>query len=204
MSPSTVIVDYGMGNLRSVQKAFEICGEKARVSPSPRDLEKARRIILPGVGAFGEAMRRLKKLGLDRLIKKKINAGTPYLGICLGLQMLFESSEETPDQEGLGVFPGAVQRFRVKLKVPHIGWNEVETDPACPLFKGLGEKPYFYFVHSYFALPKERRYTAGATRYPKPFASAIWKDNVYATQFHPEKSQKNGLRVIQNFLDATA
>lgn len=200
----TVIVDYGMGNLRSVQKAFEACGEKALVSSKPSDVRKAERLVLPGVGAFGQAMRRLRQLKLDGPIRDKVRSGAPYLGICLGLQVLFDSSEESVSQKGLGIFPGRVRRFKGKMKVPHIGWNEVETKPKCPLFKGAGRKPYYYFVHSYYAEPKDRSIASGKTDYPKPFCSSVWKGKVFATQFHPEKSQREGLRIIKNFLAVPA
>lgn len=207
MKPSTVIVDYGMGNLRSVQKAFEACGEKARVSSDPAVVRRAGRIVLPGVGAFGQAMRRLRRLKLDGALREKIQSGTPYLGICLGLQILFESSEENPSQKGLGIFPGRVRRFTAAkrgakggLKIPHMGWNEVASRPKCPLFKGAGRHPHYYFVHSYYAEPRDKSLVAGVTNYPKPFCSVLRKDKVFATQFHPEKSQRAGLRVIKNFL----
>jgi glutamine amidotransferase len=195
-----VIVDYGMGNLRSVQKAFEKSGAHAKVSSDPRVLAKAGKIVLPGVGAFTHAMRELKKRGLVAPLRKKILSGTPYLGLCLGLQLLFEKSEEGARVAGLGVIPGRVKKFRTALKVPHMGWNTVRTKKGCPLFKGTGKEDHFYFVHSYYGVPDDKSWVAGTTGYGKNFCSAVWKGNVFATQFHPEKSQAAGLRLIKNFV----
>lgn len=200
MSHGIVIVDYGMGNLRSVQKAFEKNGARAVVSSNPRDLERAAKVVLPGVGAFTHAMRELKKRRLVAPLRKKILSGTPYLGLCLGLQLLFDKSEEGARVAGLGVIPGRVKKFRTGLKVPHMGWNTVNTRKGCPLFKGKGKDDYFYFVHSYFGAPEDKSWIAGTTRYGKDFCSAVWKGNVFATQFHPEKSQTAGLRLIKNFI----
>ncbi len=196
-----VIVDYGMGNLRSVQKAFEICGAKAKVSSDRLEIARADKIVLPGVGAFGEAMRELKKRGLVPVLKSKIIAGTPYLGLCLGLQLLFDRSEEghTP---GLGIIAGQVRRFKGAYKIPHMGWNTIRSKTrTCAILKGLKKGEYFYFVHSYFAEPKDKSWVAATTTYGgKAFCSAIAKDHIFATQFHPEKSQTSGLKVIRNFI----
>ena len=189
-----------MGNLRSVQKAFEKCGARAVVSSRPRDIERAGKIVLPGVGAFTHAMRELKKLKLVGPLRKKILSGTPYLGLCLGLQLLFEKSEEGARVAGLGIIPGRVKKFRTNLKVPHMGWNTVSTRKGCPLFKGKGKDDHFYFVHSYFGAPEDKSWIAGTTEYGRKFCSAVWKGNVFATQFHPEKSQAAGLRLIKNFI----
>lgn len=196
-----VLVDYGMGNLRSVQKAFEVCGAKVKISSSASDIANASKIVLPGVGAFGEAMRELKKRGLVAVLKKKIEQGTPYLGLCLGLQLLFEKSDEgrTP---GFGVIKGSVKRFKGNYKIPHMGWNNLKLGRSSgAILKSAKEKDYFYFVHSYFAEPKDKSVIAATTSYGgKEFCSAIAKGNLFATQFHPEKSQAAGLKIIKNFI----
>ena len=195
-----VIVDYGMGNLRSVEKAFEAAGERPSVSGDPRVLEKASKIVLPGVGAFRQAMHELKSRKLIDPIKEKISAGTPYLGLCLGLQLLFSESEEGRRVKGLGIIEGPVKRFSHKLKVPHMGWNTLKAQKKnCPLFQGVSKDAYFYFVHSYYGVPDDRSWTLASTDYGVKFCSAVWKGQVYATQFHPEKSQTQGLRMISNF-----
>ncbi len=202
MKPVIAIVDYGMGNLRSVQKAFEAAGARPKVTSLVRDIEKADKIVLPGVGAFTQAMRELRRLKLVEPIREKIEAGTPYLGLCLGLQLLFSRSEEGSRVAGFGVIPGPVKRFRTKLKVPHMGWNTLEVKKSgCPLLKGVRADDHFYFVHSYFGVPDDRSWALTVTPYGGKFLSAVWKDNVYATQFHPEKSQDAGLRIIKNFVD---
>ena len=200
MSDKVVIVDYGMGNLRSVEKAFEKAGARVVVSSKPSEVRNADKIVLPGVGAFSQAMKELRKRKLDGIIREKIEAGTPYLGLCLGLQLLFGSSEEG-SEKGLGVLPGAVRKFRGTMKVPHMGWNSLKfTGKKCPLFKGIRAKDYFYFVHSFYAAPKLKSDIAATTSYGPSFCSAVWRDNVYATQFHPEKSQSIGQRIIRNFV----
>jgi len=194
------LIDYGMGNLRSVEKAFEECGASPKITASPSDIERADKIVLPGVGAFGQAMRELKKRKLTGPLKEKILSGTPYLGLCLGLQLLFSKSEEA-DEKGLGILAGTVKRFRGGLKVPHMGWNTLSIKKKdSPLLKGVRPQDHFYFVHSYYAVPEEKGITASTTRYGSEFCSSIWKDNIFATQFHPEKSQANGLRLIENFI----
>ncbi len=203
MKPKIVIVDYGMGNLRSVQKAFEVCGARPKITSSVREVEEAERIVLPGVGAFTHAMTELRKLKLVDPLREKIAAGTPYLGLCLGLQLLFSRSEEGSRVTGLNVIAGPVKRFSVKtgLKVPHMGWNTVALKKIdCPLFKGAEAADHYYFVHSYYGVPEDRSWTAAVTRYGADFCSAVWKGNVFATQFHPEKSQSAGLRLIRNFI----
>lgn len=196
------IIDYGMGNLRSVQKALESLGAKAMVTAKPDDIEKAEKVILPGVGAFPDAMNELKKRRLTAPIQDAIGSGKPYLGICLGLQLLFEKSEEGKGASGLGVFKGDVPRFRVKkLKVPHMGWNRVEIKKrGCPLFRKVPDKSFFYFVHSYYARPDDKGIIAAASDYGSEFAAMVWDDNVFAVQFHPEKSQAAGLRFLANFI----
>ncbi len=195
-----VVVDYGMGNLHSVQKAFEARGVRPTVTADRDEIEKADKIVLPGVGAFSQAMRELKAKKLLGPLKAKISSGAPYLGLCLGLQILFERSEEG-DEKGLGLLPGRVKRFRGSLKVPHMGWNTLSVKKkSCPLVKGVSAGDHFYFVHSYYASPAEKSDVLATTDYGKEFCSAVWRGNIFATQFHPEKSQAAGLAVIGNFL----
>jgi glutamine amidotransferase len=198
-----VVIDYGRGNLRSVVKALEAVGSKARVSSAPRDLESARGLILPGVGAFGDAMAALSRLKLVAPLKKAVAQGKPVLGICLGLQLFFDKSLEYGAHRGFGFFKGTVRKFTGKEKVPHMGWNQVWPDKGCPLFAGIRPGEDFYFVHSYRApASKSAAGVAATTEYGGgPFASAVWKDNLFATQFHPEKSQKAGLKIYKNFLE---
>ena len=196
------LVNYGMGNLRSVQKAFETCGNTATVTSSPADIEKADKIILPGVGAFAQAMHELKKMKLLGVLKNKIQSGTPYLGLCLGLQLLFSCSEEG-NVKGLDVLPGQVKRFSGKLKVPHMGWNTLSIRRKdCPLLRSVKASDYFYFVHSFYAVPEEKNAVLSTTDYGVEFCSSIWRNNIFATQFHPEKSQGAGLRIVENFCRA--
>ncbi len=198
------LIDYGMGNLRSVQKAFEVCGAAPKVTSKSADIERADKIILPGVGAFGQAMHELKKRKLLGVLKDKVRSGTPYLGLCLGLQLLFSSSEEGA-VKGLGILPGKVKRFSAgklgPLKVPHMGWNTILVKKqGCPLLEGAKASDYFYFVHSFYAVPENKQAVLSTTRYGLEFCSSIWQDNIFATQFHPEKSQTAGLRIIENFV----
>ncbi len=199
---SIVLIDYGMGNLRSVQKAFEKEGARPKVTSRAKDLERAEKIILPGVGAFTHAMKELKKNKLIAPLKEKIKSGTPYLGLCLGLQLLFSESEEGDRVKGLDIIPGCVKRFRVRMKIPHMGWNTLRVKKqGCPILKNLSEKDYFYFVHSYYGMPEDSSWILAETDYGKRFCSAVWKNNIFATQFHPEKSQSSGLRIIKNFIE---
>ena len=200
------IVDYGMGNLRSVAKGFERIGAKTRVTQKAQEIDSAEKLVLPGVGAFEDAVRNLESLRLTESILKFIDGGRPFLGICLGLQLLFAESEEGGLHKGFGVFPGRVIRFPDNsLKIPHIGWNRVkqthcpEGKRGCPLLEGITDGSYFYFVHSYYADPADQTVVAAKTEYGIPFTSMIWKENMYATQFHPEKSQTLGLKVLENF-----
>lgn len=199
---STVIVDYGMANLRSVQKAFEQVGHHATISGDPKHLATAARVVLPGVGAFRDAIARLRETGLDDAVRRHIDAGRPFLGICLGMQMLFARSHEDGVHTGLNVFQGDVVKFAAApgLKVPHMGWNTLAlTVPDAPLFRGLPADPAVYFVHSYYTVPTASGIVAATADYPAPFCSVVWKDNVHATQFHPEKSQRVGVQMLRNF-----
>jgi len=197
------IVDYGMANLRSVQKAFEQVGHRAQIISTPEQIEKTDKIVLPGVGAFQDAVRWLREKNLDQPIVNHINRGRPFLGICLGFQMLFDVGYEDGEHKGLGVFRGACVRFDVdrtmNLKVPHMGWNQLQVKRPSPLMKDLLENSCVYFVHGYHVIPSDEGIIATTTDYGRPFVSSIWRDNVMATQFHPEKSQKVGLKMLENF-----
>ncbi|HVC98002.1 MAG TPA: imidazole glycerol phosphate synthase subunit HisH [Pirellulales bacterium] len=197
------IVDYGMGNLRSVQKGFERVGHTATISNDPTVIAKAGKVVLPGVGAFPDAIGELRRRELVKPILDAIDAGKPFLGICLGLQLLFEVGWEGGRHEGLGVLAGEVVRFDVPndYKVPHMGWNQVAIRKPAPLLAGLADGAHVYFVHSYYVVPADRSVIATETEYPDPFTSMIWRDNLYATQFHPEKSQADGLRILKNFAE---
>ena len=199
------IVDYQMGNLRSVQKAFERVGHEATITADPADLDRAEKIVLPGVGAFQDAIAELRRRELVEPILAAIDAGKPFLGICLGLQLMFDVSHEDGDHEGLGVIPGEVVRFSVPPdhKVPHMGWNQLEVSRRPPILDGIADGAHFYFVHSYYVVPSDASVVATTTSYPDPFCSSVWRDNLYATQFHPEKSQKDGLRILKNFAELT-
>ncbi|GBE01514.1 imidazole glycerol phosphate synthase subunit HisH 1 [bacterium BMS3Bbin06] len=196
------IVDYGMGNLRSVEKGFLKVGIETGVTSSKADIDNADAVVLPGVGAFRDCMNNLQRLDLAGAVLKGIEAGKPYLGICLGLQVLFKDSEEFGHSEGMGVFDGRVVRFTGNgLKIPHMGWNTVKLRRRPPLFDGIGDETYFYFVHSYYVVPDDEGIIAGSTEYGTEFTSMVWKDNIIATQFHPEKSQKTGLKILKGFGD---
>ncbi|QDU22277.1 imidazole glycerol phosphate synthase subunit HisH [Urbifossiella limnaea] len=202
MAADVVIVDYGMANLRSVQKAFERVGAAAEVTPDPDRVAAARKVVLPGVGAFRDAIARLRETGLAEVLSDHVRADRPFLGICLGYELLFSRSFEDGVFPGLDLFPGDVVRFpEVRgLKVPHMGWNTLRpTRPGCPLLAGLPADPAVYFVHSYYPVPADPTLTAAETDYPTPFASAVWRGNVFGTQFHPEKSQDVGLAMLRNF-----
>jgi glutamine amidotransferase len=193
------IIDYGMGNLRSVLKAFEAVGARARITNKIEDILKADKVVLPGVGAMGPAMQKLQELALTGPIRKVLQDGKPFLGICLGLQLLFERSSEGGFSEGLKVLKGPVERF-TDLKVPHMGWNQIKVQPAgIQMFKGLSSGENMYFCHSYFVKPQDVSMAAGITHYGVDFVSAVSKDNIWGVQFHPEKSQKCGLQILKNF-----
>ena len=199
------VIDYGMGNLRSVSKAVEHLGASVTVTSDPQAVAQAEKVILPGVGAFPAAMRELSARGLIDPVKTAITDGKPYLGICLGLQLLFEYGEEGSGANGLGVLKGRVKRFpdMPTLKIPHMGWNQVasrDSIASCPLLKGVAEGSFFYFVHSYYADPYDRAVVALESDYGMRFPAMIWRDRLFATQFHPEKSQTLGLRLLENFV----
>jgi glutamine amidotransferase len=198
------LLDYGSGNLRSVQKALLKVGADVQIITGPEGLKEARAAVLPGVGAFDDCITAMQKQELLDGVKRFIQSGRPFLGICVGYQALFECSEEFNScAAGLGLFRGKVVRFKDQpgLKVPQIGWNQIEiTQPKCPLFRGIADKSYVYFVHSFFPKPEDTSIAATRTTYGEPFASSIWKDNIFATQFHPEKSQTVGLKLLENFV----
>jgi imidazole glycerol-phosphate synthase subunit HisH len=197
------IIDYGMGNLRSVQKGFEKIGHQAIVTSDPAKVAAADKVVLPGVGAFEDAIAELRRLKLDRPVLDAIDSGKPFLGICLGLQLLFDVSYENGRHEGLGVLPGEVVRFDLPkgYTVPHMGWNQLAIRRPAPILSGIAEGTYVYFVHSYYVVPKDPQVIAVETDYGGAFCSMIWRDNVFATQFHPEKSQAEGLRILKNFAE---
>jgi imidazole glycerol-phosphate synthase subunit HisH len=195
------VIDYGMGNLRSVQKGLERVGYAAEVTRDTDRIEAAAGVVLPGVGAFGACMDNLRTYGLIDSVRRVIARGTPFLGICLGMQLLFDESEEFGPVPGLGIFPGRVVRFaeRPDLKVPHMGWNQIRKHQDAPHLQGIPDGAFVYFVHSYYVVPRDAALTATSTQYGEEFASAIARDNVFATQYHPEKSQAVGLRILENF-----
>ncbi|MCE5217366.1 imidazole glycerol phosphate synthase subunit HisH [bacterium] len=192
------LIDYGMGNLGSVSKALARVGCEARITDDPDVVVGADGVVLPGVGAFDDCITNLTDRGLAAAVKKAVAAGTPFLGICLGLQMLFDSSEEGK-LPGLGIIPGKVVRFTHDLKIPQIGWNQIDLKLPAPHLKDVPDKSWVYFVHSYYVVPEDPSIAATTTDYGYEFVSAIWKDNIFASQFHPEKSQAVGLKILSNF-----
>ncbi len=196
------VVDYGMGNLRSVSKAIEHVGADVKVTRNPQDLKDAKGIVLPGVGAFKDAVRNLKEFGLWEIIIREVEKGKPFLGICLGLQLLFEKSYEFGETEGFGFIEGEVVRFELpkEFKIPHMGWNQVYKKKESELLKNIKEGEFFYFVHSYYVKPKNKSVVLTETDYGIYFTSAVEKENIFATQFHPEKSQKAGQKLLKNFV----
>lgn len=202
------LLDYGAGNIRSVEKALLAAGADVHRTSTPSGMEGARGVVLPGVGAFDDCMNAMQRQALSDAVRAWIAEGRPFLGICVGYQALFERSEESNSCAlGLGVFQGPVVRFQSTaaephLKIPQIGWNQIELRrPDCPLFRGIPDRSYFYFVHSYYPRPVDENIVATWTDYGGRFASSAWRENVFATQFHPEKSQGNGLRLLRNFVD---
>jgi glutamine amidotransferase len=199
------LLDYGSGNLPSVHKALLKTGANVRIAKTPEEMRGASAVVLPGVGAFDDCINSLRKQELLEASRDFIKEGKPFLGICVGYQALFEKSEEFNScAAGLGVFKGSVVRFSAKngLKIPQIGWNQIDVVRRdCPLFKGIENGSYVYFVHSFFPKPEDKGIVATQTEYGETFASAIWRDNVFATQFHPEKSQKTGLLLLKNFVE---
>jgi len=194
------IIDYGMGNLRSAQKAFEFLGFEAEITDNKNTILAAEKIVLPGVGAFADAMKNLNSSGISAVIKKKVDDGTPFLGICLGMQLVFDISYEGGEFEGLGLINGEIKRFDIpsEFKVPHIGWNKLNTKDSI-LFSGIEGDIYTYFVHSYHAVTQKSDVIIATSNYGTEFTAAVNKDNIFATQFHPEKSGSKGLQMLQNF-----
>lgn len=195
------IVDYGMGNLRSVQKAFEKLGVAAEICDSAEKLAGAEKLVLPGVGAFRDAIRELQDKGMIDVLREHVDADRPFLGICLGLQMLFDRSYEDGTWDGLGFLAGEVQRFKEEegLKIPHMGWNQLALAKPCPLLRDIPDDAYFYFVHSYFVVPEDNSVIAARTEHGQTFVSMVNRGAMFATQFHPEKSQRVGLKLLENF-----
>ena len=196
------IVDYGMGNLRSVQKAIEAVGSSAEVTSDPDRVRRASKVVLPGVGAFADAMAELRRTGLGEAFREAVLGGKPCLGVCLGLQLLFDVSFEDGEHVGLGLLPGRILRFAAQpgLKIPHMGWNTLRIRRPCPLLAGVGDSPSVYFVHSYYARPDDPSVVTAEADYPEPFPAVVQRENLTASQFHPEKSQQVGLAMYANFV----
>lgn len=199
------LIDYGMGNLRSVQKALQKVGAQVEIISDAERLALSEKVVLPGVGAFKDTVDGIEARGLKQVLSEFIHSGKPYLGICMGLQAIFDESEEGSGAKGLSILKGSVRRFpkKVDYKVPHMGWNQIQFrngQQSCPLLKGITDKAYFYFDHSYYVVPETKDIVACVTDYGVDFASMIWRDNIYAVQFHPEKSQDNGLKMLRNFV----
>ena len=195
------IIDYGAGNLQSVKKAFDFIGAESVIADNPEIINACDKILLPGVGSFGDAMNSMTEKGLVETVKQNALSGKPFLGICLGLQLLFEESEESPGVKGLGIFKGKIKKFSsdMGLKIPHIGWNSLEIKQKDTLFKNVPENSYVYFVHSYYLHAEDENDIATVTNYGIDFHSAVGKNNIFATQFHPEKSGDVGLQILKNF-----
>ena len=196
---SIAIIDYGVGNLRSVEKAFAAVGVDATVTGDKETLRTAKRLVLPGVGAFGTCMSEFKQHGFMELVVDRVEQGTPLLGVCVGMQMLFEESEEFGPTKGLGLLKGCVKRFDDGLLVPHVGWNQVSKRSTTPLLDDVSDSSFFYFVHSYYCEPEDENAIVGETEYGVTFASVIAQKNIFGVQFHPEKSQTIGLQLLKNF-----
>ena len=196
---SVAIIDYGVGNLRSVEKAFAATGCEAIISGDESVLRKAERLVLPGVGAFGACMKALKERGFDRLVKERVSEGTPLLGVCVGMQLLFDESVEFGSTRGLGLLRGSVRRFNGELVVPHVGWNRIHQKQPHALFEGVADGSFCYFVHSFYCEAADETVVVGETDYGVRYASVVADGNVCGVQFHPEKSQEVGLRLLRNF-----
>lgn len=196
------VIDYDAGNIKSVEKALLYLGQDVKVTRDKNVILSADRVILPGVGAFGDAMGKLRSYGLEEVIKSVVGQGTPFLGICLGLQLLFEDSDETPGVKGLGLLPGSIRRIPDKegLKIPHMGWNSLDIREGASLFKGIEGHPYVYFVHSYYLSAKHEEDVAASTFYSTKIHASVEHDNIFACQFHPEKSSEIGLKILDNFI----
>jgi len=194
------IINCGVGNFQSITNSFKYLGKEAKVSDNPQDIKKAEKIVLIGVGNFGEAVRNLKKKKLDFLIRKEILRGKPFLGICLGMQLLFERSQENPKMRGLAIFKGKCLKFK-KEKVPQIGWNKVLIKRKTDVFKKIKNRSFFYFMHSFYVEPASKKLIIATTKYGKNFCSAVNLKNIFGVQFHPEKSGKSGLQILKNFIE---
>ena len=199
-----IIIDYGVGNFRNVQKAFQAIGAGAEISDSVATVRQPDALVLPGVGAFGDAIDNLRARGLDKPVLEAAQAGKPLFGICVGLQLLFDESEEMGRHLGLGLLPGKIVRFPTGLTVPHMGWNQIEPVRDHPLLRNLTPGDFAYFAHSYYAAPTNPAHVVAYTDYGQKFASVVAKDNIYAIQFHPEKSQQVGLQLLKNFVELAA
>ena len=199
---SVAIIDYDAGNIKSVEKALEYLGQKVKITRDQKEILSADRVILPGVGAFGDAMGKIRSYGLESVIQDAVRQGTPFLGICLGLQLLFEDSDETPGVKGLGLLPGGIRRIPdgEGLKIPHMGWNSLDIREGATLFKGIEGHPYVYFVHSYYLSAKHEEDVAAATFYSTKIHASVGHENIFACQFHPEKSGEVGLKILDNFI----
>lgn len=197
------ILDYDAGNIKSVEKALIHLGQDVMITRDPETILQSEKVILPGVGAFGDAMGKLRDYGLDRVIRQVVDQGVPFLGICLGLQLLFESSDEAPGVEGLGLLKGKIKRIPDKegLKIPHMGWNSLKVKEGARLFEGIGENPYVYFVHSYYLEAEDPEDVAATTEYSTLIHASVEHENIFACQFHPEKSSEVGLKILENFMN---
>jgi len=213
MGPSVTIVDYGIGNLRSIEKAFEAVGARVTRTDDPADVLAAERVVLPGVGAFGACVAEIRRRGLVDAVRGFVATGRPFMGVCVGMQLLFEYSTEMGHHRGLGLLPGRVVRFEPetlvngrieRLKIPHMGWNEVSLDLDNPLLSGLEDRAFFYFVHSFHAVASRPEDVAGLSKYGASFPAIVSRGNIHGVQFHPEKSHRNGLHVLANFSNLRA
>lgn len=193
------IIDYGMGNLRSIENAFRYLGAKVQITDKSKEIEKAKKLVFPGVGNFGKAITNLKKKKIDLAIKNSLQRRTPFLGICLGLQLLFEKSEEAPHMKGLGILGGKVLKFK-NLKIPQIGWNQIKIQRKPRILKGIQDESFVYFMHSFYVKPVDEKIIAATTNYDKDFCSVTESENIFGVQFHPEKSGKLGLKILKNFI----